>query len=105
MDYLTGLLVGATGKSKKTEKGGISSYVGFLGIVKKAIIFVVIAVVHGCETFLPGETIIVTQSVTIAFACNEAVSILENVGLLGIDLGPVKQLLEVLKKKSGDEDD
>jgi toxin secretion/phage lysis holin len=95
----------AVGKSEKTESGGLNSSVGFLGILKKVFIFVTIAVVHGCETMLPGETVIVTQGVVIAFACNEAISILENVGLLGVDLGPVSGLLEVLKKKKGSDED
>jgi toxin secretion/phage lysis holin len=100
IDYFSGLAVAAAGKSEKTESGGLNSSVGFLGILKKVFVFIVSAVVHGCETMLLDETVVFTQGVVIAFACNEAISILENAGLLGVDLGPVSNLIEILKKKT-----
>ena len=36
IDYCTGLLVGWTGKSTKTESGHLSSAVGWAGLAKKA---------------------------------------------------------------------
>jgi toxin secretion/phage lysis holin len=100
IDYLSGLVVAACGKSEKTENGGLNSSVGFIGIVKKIFIFILIAVAHLVEVILPVDTVVVSQGAAVAFACNEAISILENAGLLGVDLGPVAQLLEVLKSKT-----
>jgi toxin secretion/phage lysis holin len=100
VDYVSGMVVAACGKSEKTENGGLNSSVGFIGIVKKIFIFILIAIAHLIETILPVDTVIVSQGAAIAFACNEALSIVENAGLLGVDLGPVAQLIEVLKSKT-----
>jgi toxin secretion/phage lysis holin len=99
IDYISGILVAARGKSEKTENGGLNSSVGFNGIVKKIFIFVLIAVAHLIETILPVDTVVVSQGATVAFACNEALSITENAGLLGVNLGPIAKLIDVLKSK------
>jgi toxin secretion/phage lysis holin len=96
--------VAAFGKSKKTETGGLNSQIGYKGIIKKVCIFVIIAVCHGVETFITTDSAAISQGVTVAFACNEALSIIENMGLLGVPLGPVAGLIDILKKEAKTED-
>ena len=42
LDYISGLIVAALGKSSKTEGGGIDSKAGFIGLAKKALIMLIV---------------------------------------------------------------
>ena len=42
IDYITGLICGAMGKSKKTENGYLESHAAFIGLLKKALILLVV---------------------------------------------------------------
>ena len=42
IDYITGLTCGALGKSKKTENGYLASHEAFRGLLKKALILLVV---------------------------------------------------------------
>ena len=70
LDYLTGIL-------KAVYKKELSSEIGFKGIVKKVMIFVVIAVAYNVQR-MTGDTIPLREIVIVFFICNEALSILEN---------------------------
>lgn len=51
--------------------------IGFKGIVKKIMVFVVIAVAYNVQR-MTGDTIPLREIVIVFFICNEALSILEN---------------------------
>ena len=70
LDYITGLL-----KSIYNKK--LSSNTGFRGLIKKIIIFIVIATAYVIQGVL--ESVIPLREITIVFfICNEAISLLEN---------------------------
>lgn len=101
IDYVMGLIVaGVFHKSKKTATGALESRAGWKGLVKKGctLLFVVIAV---RLDLLIGSNYI-RDGVCIAFILNEALSIVENGGLMGIPIPKViTNAIDVLKK--GDE--
>ncbi len=70
LDYFTGIL-------KAVCKKELSSEVGYKGIVKKIMVFVVIAVAYNVQR-MTGDTIPLREIVIVFFICNEALSVLEN---------------------------
>lgn len=107
LDYVTGLIVAAFGLSPKTETGGLSSKAGFLGLVKKmAIIVIVIVATFADKAINTGSAMFQTAAVCFYIA-NEGLSILENVGLMGVPIPEaLRKALEIFRKKGeGDEDD
>ena len=70
LDYFTGIL-------KAVYKKELSSAIGFKGIAKKIMVFVVIAVAYNVQR-MTGDTIPLREIVIVFFICNEALSILEN---------------------------
>lgn len=95
VDYFTGLIVAAAGKS---PKGKLSSKVGWRGLAKKCIILLLVLVAARLDVVL--GTSYVRAGVCIAFLCNEVISILENAGLMGVPLpAALKNAVELLQKK------
>lgn len=70
LDYFTGLL-------KAYYKKQLSSEIGFKGIIKKIMVFVVVAVAYNVQR-MTGNAIPLREIVIVFFICNEALSILEN---------------------------
>lgn len=103
IDFLIGTLTSLVFKaSTKTSTGGYSSSAGFKGLVKKGCILLVVVVANRLDGQL-GTTFI-RDSVCIAFITNELVSIVENLGLMGIPLPKIiVEALEVLKAKQDSE--
>lgn len=93
-DYITGLL-------KARVKGNIDSKVGRKGIVKKigCLIYVVLAV---CIDYLMGDTGAIRTLIIYFFVANEGISIVENLGAIGLPLP--KFLLDKLEQLKGDAD-
>lgn len=104
VDYFTGL--GAAIKEGKNgkEDGGLNSSKGFWGICKKALLFVVIAIMHRADLLLGIEGEIgLMLGVTYFYIANELISITENLGRMNFPMPPqIKRLIAVLKNKSGD---
>ncbi|MDR1116735.1 MAG: phage holin family protein [Oscillospiraceae bacterium] len=97
LDYVTGTLVAAVFRgSKKTDTGALSSAAGFKGICKKLAVLFLVAVAHAMDT-LTGSGII-RNACVLFFIGNEGISILENIGLMGVPLpGKLKEALDILK--------
>ena len=70
LDYFTGIV-------KAIYKKELSSAIGFKGLVKKVMVFVVVAVAYNVQK-LTGDVIPLREVVIVFFICNEALSILEN---------------------------
>ena len=70
LDYITGIL-----KAIYTKK--LSSAVGFKGLIRKIVIFIVVATAVIIETVI-GNSIPLREIVIIFFICNEGISLLEN---------------------------
>ena len=69
-DYLTGIIKGIYLKQ-------LSSEIGYKGLLKKILMFIVIAVAYEIQKFL-GSAIALREIVITFYVCNEAISLLEN---------------------------
>lgn len=103
VDYVSGLCVAGFGRSLKTPAGGLSSHIGWIGLAKKIMTLVLLAVVHVIGTTIPGAEALFDIAV-IGYIANEAISICENARLLGLDLGPINGLLDTLKPMTQDKE-
>ena len=106
-DYVTGCVVAALGRSPKTESGGLSSKVGFVGLAKKGFIMAIVLLATMLDRAL-GNTSLMFQSAALCYyIANEGLSILENAGLLGVPYpAKLRKALESLheKEKEGQDD-
>ena len=101
-DYVTGVVVAALGRSKKSKTGRITSKAAVTGIIKKAVILLIILVAAALESATGTEFI--RDTVIIFFTGSEGLSIVENAGLLGVPMpAALKKWFEVLRDK-GDDD-
>ncbi|MDD7793706.1 phage holin family protein [Clostridium sp. 'White wine YQ'] len=101
IDYVTGLIVALVFKnSPKTSTGAAQSKAGLIGLIKKIFILLIIVMVNQIDVVL-GSNGFLRNAAMIGFMANECLSIIENAGLMGIDLPPaVKNAIDILKKKS-----
>ena len=99
VDYITGVLVAITGKSPKTDGGGLSSKVGFVGIAKKGFIMLIVLVATQLDRAI-GNTSMVFQTATVFYyIANEGLSILENADLMGVPFPRwIKEKLETMRE-------
>ncbi len=99
IDYLSGLIVaGVFKKSKKTETGGLQSRAGWIGLCRKGATLAVVLIAVRLDMAM-GTTII-RDGVVIAYTVNEAISITENLGLMGVPIPAVIQkAIDMLQKK------
>ena len=100
IDYLTGIIVAAVfHKSGKTADGRLSSKAGWSGLCKKFIILLFVFLAYRIDVLLGAE--FVRDAVIISFSTNELISILENLGLMGVPIPkPIENAIEVLKQKT-----
>lgn len=104
IDYITGLICGAMGVSKKTETGYLASHAAFRGLLKKAlIVFVVLlsALLDAAVSKGYGIQFEATMGATcLWFIASEGLSILENVASMGVPVPKILlKLLEVMRAK------
>ncbi len=99
-DYITGLIVaGIFHRSEKTSSGAMESRAGWKGLCRKGVTLLVVLV--ACRLDLMLGSSFIRDAAVIAFIANEAISIVENAGLMGIPLPmPVLKAIDVLKNKS-----
>ena len=106
LDYVTGILCGLLGRSPKTEKGGLSSGEAFKGLLKKALIVLVVLLSalldHAVAVSADIEFAAVSGATCLWFIASEGMSILENVAAMGVPVPEILlQALELFKRKSG----
>lgn len=99
IDYILGLLVaGVFQESTKSDTGGLNSFAGWKGLVKKGITLLVIIVAVELDMLLGVDFI--RYGTIMTFASNELISIVENVGLAGVKFPPVlRKALDLLEKE------
>ena len=99
IDYVTGVMVAAFWqRSNKTETGALDSRAGFKGIAKKIAILALVWIAVMLDKAL-GEDYIRT-AVIIFFIGNEGLSLLENIGLMGVPYPQfLKKALEAMREK------
>lgn len=84
IDYLTGVMCAIVDKK-------LSSNVGFRGIFRKVLIFVMVGVGHVIDTQLIGDGSVLRTAVIFFYISNEGVSLLENASHIGL---PIPQKLK-----------
>lgn len=99
IDYAMGLTIaGLYQRSKKSDSGGLDSFVGWMGISKKitSLLFIIVGVELQKMTGVPG----IREGIIIALVLNELISIIENAGLIGIPVPNVLiKAIDLLKEK------
>ena len=100
LDYAMGLAIAAFWKkSGKSKTGKLSSYSAWQGLIRKA--GTLLAVLVGYRLDLAIGTDYIKTAVIIAFIANEAISIVENLGVMGVPLPKeITKAIDVLKNKS-----
>ena len=103
IDFVMGLvLAGVFHKSNKSTNGALNSKAGWKGLCKKCISLVFIILAHRLDMLLKTDYIRTTA--IIGFIVNEAISIVENAGLMGIPLPEVIiKAIDILKHREKDE--
>lgn len=100
IDYISGVLVAACGKSPKTEAGGLSSKVGFIGIAKKGFIMLLVLLATMLDKAIGNETMVFQTSLVFYYIANEGLSVLENAALMGLPFPEkLKKALETLRDR------
>ena len=88
-DYVTGVMCAIIDKK-------LSSEVGFKGIFKKVLIFILVGIAHILDVYVIGGGSILRTAVIFFYLSNEGISIIENVAIIGL---PVPQkLIDVLEQ-------
>lgn len=97
-DYVTGILVAAVfRRSPKTRQGALSSRAGFIGLLKKCDILLLVLLAVMLDN-LTGSSFI-RAGVCLFFMANEGLSILENLGLMGVPYPRfLRDMLEAMRK-------
>lgn len=103
LDYITGFMVAAIfKKSTKTENGALNSSVGLKGLCKKIVMLIMVIMAHRFDVTI--GTSYIRDAVVIALMVNEAISILENAGQMGMKIPKVMvNAIDILKEKAGEE--
>lgn len=104
-DFLLGLMIAAFWrKSDKSVSGAVSSYSAWKGLVKKGVTLLIVLVAHRLDITLGTEYI--RPAVIIAFCANELISIIENLGIMGVPLPAVlTKAMELLQNKTDSKGD
>ena len=103
-DWTTGLTVaGVFHRSPKTETGALESRIGLKGLCRKGSMLLVVLVAYRLDLMAGLHGVLRTGAI-IALACNEALSILENVSLMGVKYPAlIDKVIRQLLGKENDE--
>ncbi len=100
IDYLTGVMCAISDKK-------LSSAVGFRGICRKVLIFLLVGIAHILDTHIIGTGSVLRTAAIFFYISNEGVSLLENATHLGLPVpSKIKDVLEQLHnraEKGGDD--
>lgn len=107
IDYTLGIICAAVfKKSKKSKNGTLSSAAGFKGICKKAAELIVVIIAVRIDIIIGSFMVeysgsFVRDGAVIALVLNELLSIIENLGTMGVKIPEVIQKsIDILKVKS-----
>ena len=94
MDYVTGVMCAAADRK-------LSSEVGFKGICRKVLIFMMVGIANVLDVLIIGSGSVLRTAVIFFYLSNEGVSLLENAGHLGLPIPEkLKAVLEQLIQAS-----
>lgn len=100
IDYLSGLIVaGVFHASPKSAGGALESKAASKGLIRKGMALLVVLI--GTRLDLILGTNYIRDGIIIAFVVNELLSIVENMGLMGVPFPePLKNAIELLKGRA-----
>lgn len=92
-DYITGVCYAISSKH-------LSSAVGFKGIFKKVVIFIMVGIANLLDMYLLGNSAVVRTATIFFYIANEGISLLENATRLGLPIPKkIKDVLIQIKNK------
>lgn len=99
IDYITGVMCAINDKT-------LSSEVGFRGICRKVLIFLLVGIANILDVRVIGTGSVLRTAVIFFYISNEGVSLLENAAHLGLPVPEkIKTVLEQLHDRSESEDE
>lgn len=99
MDYITGVMCAAADRK-------LSSEVGFKGICRKVLIFMMVGIANVLDVLIIGSGSVLRTAVIFFYLSNEGLSLLENAGHLGLPIPEkLKAVLEQLHRQSEEMDE
>ena len=94
VDYLTGIMCAIVDKK-------LSSAVGFKGIFKKVLIFVLVGIANILDVQVIGNGSVLRTAVIFFYISNEGISLLENASHLGLPIpAPIRNVLQQLHDRA-----
>ena len=97
--YITGVFCAIADKS-------LSSEVGFKGICRKVLIFVLVGIGNIIDVYVLGDSSVLRTAVIFFYLSNEGVSLLENASRLGLPIpDKLKEVLSQLHDKGDGNDE
>lgn len=101
VDWVTGgiLLPGVFRKSLKSPNGAMESHAGWKGLCRKSMTLLYVLIAAQLDALI--HTDYLRDAVCIGFIANEALSIAENAGLMGLPMpDAIRKSLDLLKTES-----
>ncbi len=96
-DYLTGVMCAIVDRK-------LSSNIGFRGIFRKVLIFILVGIGHIIDSQLLNNGGVLRTVIIFFYLSNEGISVLENAATLGLPIPPrIKEVLNQLSKKGNAE--
>ena len=95
MDYISGVMCAIADKN-------LSSEVGFKGLCRKVLIFILVGIANILDVQVIGTGSVLRTAIIFFYISNEGVSLLENAAHLGL---PVPEKLKVVLKQLHDKSD
>ncbi|MCQ1528834.1 phage holin family protein [Lutispora saccharofermentans] len=93
VDYITGVLVAIIQQK-------LSSEIGYKGISKKVLIFMLIGIGHAIDSYVTGQQGAIRTAIAFFYLANEGISIIENYTKIGL---PIPQKLKSILKELHDD--
>ena len=98
-DYLTGIMCAIADKK-------LSSEVGFKGICRKVLIFLLVGIGNVIDVQVLGHPGVLRTAIIFFYLSNEGVSIMENTAHLGLPIpAKLKEVLEQLHERGGNDNE
>lgn len=95
IDYITGVMCAVSDRK-------LSSAVGFRGIARKVLIFLLVGIANILDVYVIGEASVLRTAVIFFYISNEGVSLTENAAHLGLPVPEkMKAVLEQLHDRDG----
>lgn len=94
IDYITGIMCAIVDKK-------LSSSVGFKGICRKVLIFLLVGIAHLLDFYVIGNGSVLRTAAIFFYISNEGVSLMENAAHLGLPVPvKIKEVLEQLHNRA-----